>query len=114
MTITGERPPATPARPAAVRSGLLDPHQLWRSLPGALVKLDPRTLWHNPVMFIVEVGAAFTTVLSIIASPAPAHRAGDGLPLRVLASRSAPSRSDGERPKVFSVSELSSTKGRVN
>src|SRR5262249_10969966 len=33
---------------------------------GALVKLDPRTLWRNPVMFIVEVGAVFTTVLSIV------------------------------------------------
>jgi potassium-transporting ATPase ATP-binding subunit len=56
------------ARPPArekVGGGLLDPRQLWRSLPGALVKLDPRTLWHNPVMLIVEVGAVFTTILSI-------------------------------------------------
>ena len=30
---------------------------LWRSLPDALRKLDPRTLWRNPVMFIVEIGA---------------------------------------------------------
>jgi K+-transporting ATPase ATPase B chain len=30
-----------------------------------LRKVDPRTLWHNPVMFIVEVGAVFTTVLAI-------------------------------------------------
>ncbi|MEU8287629.1 potassium-transporting ATPase subunit KdpB [Micromonospora sp. NPDC048905] len=37
-----------------------------RSLPDALRKLDPRTLWHNPVMFIVEVGAVFTTVLAIV------------------------------------------------
>jgi K+-transporting ATPase ATPase B chain len=48
-----------------VGGGLLDPAQLWRSLPDAARKLDPRTLWHNPVMFIVEVGAVFTTVLSI-------------------------------------------------
>ncbi|MFG1607904.1 potassium-transporting ATPase subunit KdpB [Actinoplanes sp. NPDC049265] len=57
---------AAPARPREkVGSGLLDPAQLWRSLPSALVKLDPRTLWHNPVMLIVEVGALFTTVLAI-------------------------------------------------
>ena len=65
MTDLLERPtePAAPAK--AVRGGLLDPAQLWRSLPGALVKLDPRTLWHNPVMLIVEAGALFTTVLAI-------------------------------------------------
>ena len=33
--------------------------------PDALRKLDPRTLWRNPVMFIVEVGSVFTTVLAI-------------------------------------------------
>ena len=36
-----------------------------RHRPAALGKLDPRTLWRNPVMFIVEVGAVFTTVLAI-------------------------------------------------
>jgi K+-transporting ATPase ATPase B chain len=51
-------------RPVALKVGLLDPHQLWRSIPDAARKLDPRTLWHNPVMFIVEIGAVFTTVLS--------------------------------------------------
>ena len=64
-----ERPPAgTPRRsaPRRVGGGLLDPKQLWTSLPSALVKLDPRTLWHNPVMLVVEAGAAFTTVLSIV------------------------------------------------
>ncbi|KKK04862.1 potassium-transporting ATPase subunit KdpB [Micromonospora sp. HK10] len=45
--------------------GLLDPRQLVRSLPDALRKLDPRTLWRNPVMLIVEIGAAFTAVLAI-------------------------------------------------
>ncbi len=45
--------------------GLLDPHQLLTSTPGALRKLDPRTLWHNPVMFIVEIGSVYTTVLAI-------------------------------------------------
>jgi K+-transporting ATPase ATPase B chain len=49
----------------ARRSAMLDPNQLWTGLPGAFRKLDPRTLWRNPVMFIVEVGAVFTTVLAI-------------------------------------------------
>ncbi|MEU4162095.1 potassium-transporting ATPase subunit KdpB [Actinoplanes sp. NPDC026670] len=52
--------------PAPVKAGLLDPKQLWRSLPDALRKLDPRVMWRNPVMFIVEAGAVFTTVLSIV------------------------------------------------
>nr|WP_230985163.1 potassium-transporting ATPase subunit KdpB [Microbispora oryzae] len=36
------------------------------SLPGAFAKLNPATLWRNPVMFIVEIGAASTTVLAIL------------------------------------------------
>ncbi len=60
-----ERRAAPPAEPRRVGGGLLDPKQLWTSLPSAVRKLDPRTLWHNPVMLIVEVGAAFTTVLAI-------------------------------------------------
>src|SRR5512135_3805217 len=51
--------------PHRVRGGLLDPRTLWRSIPAAVGKLDPRRLWRNPVMFIVEVGAVFTTVLAI-------------------------------------------------
>jgi K+-transporting ATPase ATPase B chain len=38
---------------------------LWTSLPDALRKLDPRTLWRNPVMFIVELGAVFTSVIAL-------------------------------------------------
>ena len=64
-TTTAEAPAAAAAGPRRVGGGLLDPRQLWRSLPDALRKLDPRTLWHNPVMLIVEVGAVFTTVLAI-------------------------------------------------
>ena len=69
MTVTHRRTRTADHRAAAgprrVGGGLLDPKQLWRSLPDALRKLDPRTLWRNPVMFIVEVGAVFTTVLAI-------------------------------------------------
>jgi K+-transporting ATPase ATPase B chain len=56
---------AAPAKVQRVGAGLLDPKQLWRSTPDALRKLNPATLWRNPVMFIVEVGAVFTTVLAI-------------------------------------------------
>jgi potassium-transporting ATPase ATP-binding subunit len=63
-------PEAPPARASgagttSVGGGLLDPKQLWRSTPDALRKLNPTTLWRNPVMFIVEVGAVFSTALAI-------------------------------------------------
>jgi K+-transporting ATPase ATPase B chain len=41
--------------PALIRTGLID----------ALRKLDPRLMIKNPVMFVVEIGAALTTVLLI-------------------------------------------------
>src|ERR1700738_3098634 len=49
-----------------VQGGLLDPKMLLKSTPGALAKVDPRTLWRNPVMFIVEIGAVWSTILAII------------------------------------------------
>ncbi|MFG1879030.1 potassium-transporting ATPase subunit KdpB [Sphaerisporangium sp. NPDC049003] len=58
------RTPA-PDKNGKVGGGLLDPRQLVTSLPDALRKLNPATLWRNPVMFIVEIGAGFTTVLAI-------------------------------------------------
>lgn len=48
-----------------VSGGLFDPKQMVKSLPDALKKLDPRSLWRNPVMLIVEIGAVWTTVLAI-------------------------------------------------
>ncbi|MEV4708650.1 potassium-transporting ATPase subunit KdpB [Actinoplanes sp. NPDC049316] len=68
-TPTLDKPQAETAAPAGDRKvggGLLDPKQLWQSLPTAVMKLDPRVMWRNPVMFIVEIGAVFTTVLSIV------------------------------------------------
>jgi potassium-transporting ATPase ATP-binding subunit len=49
-----------------VGGGLLDPKMLWKSLPDAFKKLDPRWMIHNPVMFVVEVGAVLTTYSAII------------------------------------------------
>ncbi|MFI6740219.1 potassium-transporting ATPase subunit KdpB [Nonomuraea sp. NPDC050451] len=62
---------SSPALKAAQRNGrvgggLLDPEQMLKSLPDALKKLNPATLWRNPVMLIVEIGALFTTVLAIL------------------------------------------------
>ena len=63
QTPTGR--PSRPVSPHRVQAGLLDPKMLWRALPDALRKLNPATLYRNPVMFIVEIGAAFTTVIAI-------------------------------------------------
>src|SRR6201998_3556216 len=57
--------PETPTATKRVQGGLLDPKMLLKSTPDALRKLDPRTLWRNPVMFIVEIGAAWSTWLAI-------------------------------------------------
>ncbi|MEV0970432.1 potassium-transporting ATPase subunit KdpB, partial [Microtetraspora glauca] len=64
------RTPDDPAKPrkrdGKIGGGLLDPKQMLRSLPDALRKLNPATLWRNPVMFVVEVGAVFTLALAIV------------------------------------------------
>src|ERR1700736_419836 len=51
-----------------VQGGLLDSKMLLKSTPDALRKLDPRTLWRNPVMFVVEIGAVWSTVLAVVNS----------------------------------------------
>src|SRR5215471_3950171 len=43
---------------------LFDPPIVRRALVDCLMKLNPATLVKNPVMFVVEVGAALTTVLT--------------------------------------------------
>src|SRR4051812_23601493 len=44
---------------------LFDPPIVRRALVDALLKLDPRRQVHNPVMFTVLVGSAFTTGLTV-------------------------------------------------
>ncbi|MEO5822129.1 MAG: potassium-transporting ATPase subunit KdpB [Vicinamibacteraceae bacterium] len=64
------------------------PHRLWQptlmrvSLVEAARKLDPRLMVKNPVMFVVETGAAFTTVLLI--RDAAGGRAGVGFELQIV------------------------------
>jgi potassium-transporting ATPase ATP-binding subunit len=57
--------PTKQPQKGAVKGGLLDPKMLLKSTPDAVRKLDPRTLWRNPVMFIVEIGAVWSTVLAV-------------------------------------------------
>src|ERR1700761_4233850 len=68
---TGRQPQTARERqdlqqPRRVGGGLLDPAMLWKSLPDAFRKLDPRVQIRNPVMFVVEVGSLLTTYSAII------------------------------------------------
>ena len=51
-------------RPPGARS-LFDAAIVKRAVLDSFVKLDPRTLAKNPVMFVVEVGSVLTTILFI-------------------------------------------------
>src|SRR5689334_658160 len=73
MSVTTEAP-GSPApagfqqgggQPHRIGGGLLDPKMLWKSLPDAFRKLDPRVQVKNPVMFVVEVGAVLTLYTAI-------------------------------------------------
>jgi K+-transporting ATPase ATPase B chain len=46
-------------------STMLDPKILWPAVGQSFVKLDPRLLWRNPVMFVVAIVSTLTTVLFI-------------------------------------------------
>jgi potassium-transporting ATPase ATP-binding subunit len=46
-------------------SALIDPKIVWPAILSAFVKLNPRTLMKNPVMFVLEVVTALTTVILI-------------------------------------------------
>jgi potassium-transporting ATPase ATP-binding subunit len=47
----------------ARESKLVDRQILRRAVVGSFVKLNPRTLMRNPVMFVVGIGSVFTTVI---------------------------------------------------
>ncbi|MFO0681488.1 MAG: potassium-transporting ATPase subunit KdpB [Sandaracinus sp.] len=55
---------ATPTAKASARP-LFEGAIVRRAMIDALVKLDPRSMAKNPVMFVVEVGSAFTTLLFV-------------------------------------------------
>ena len=57
-------PPTGPSGRNRVRGRpLLDPPIVRRAIHDACVKLNPRHMMRNPVMFVVEVGSAYTTLL---------------------------------------------------
>jgi high-affinity K+ transport system ATPase subunit B len=53
-------PPAGSAAASSTRK------MLWKSLPDAFRKLDPRVQIKNPVMFVVEVGSVLTVYDAIV------------------------------------------------
>src|SRR5690348_425881 len=61
---SAEATPLLPKRLSRSRP-LWDPMILKRALRESFIKLNPLTLAKNPVMFVVEVGAAMTTCLLI-------------------------------------------------
>ncbi|MFD5245496.1 potassium-transporting ATPase subunit KdpB [Amycolatopsis sp. NPDC058340] len=70
MTVTQERTPEETTQhhvenTGRVGAGIFSPRQLLTSLPEALRKLNPKHQLANPVMFVVWIGSALTTVFAI-------------------------------------------------
>ncbi|WP_435748901.1 potassium-transporting ATPase subunit KdpB [Microbacterium sp. PMB16] len=65
LTTDPQRQDAAPSVPVTPKARAFGWAQLVEALPGALRKLNPASLVRNPVMLLVWVGAAFTTVLAI-------------------------------------------------
>lgn len=63
-TLTHAPAPAEAPNPAAPRRAF-SAAQIVAALPGAARKLNPAAQWRNPVMFLVWVGAALTTLIAI-------------------------------------------------
>ena len=63
-TLTHAPAPAEAPTPAAPRRAF-STAQVVAALPGAAKKLNPASQWRNPVMFLVWVGAALTTLIAI-------------------------------------------------
>jgi potassium-transporting ATPase ATP-binding subunit len=63
VTLTAPREERPQSRPAERRAiSLFQPDIVRHALIDSLIKLDPRVQIRNPVMFVVEIGAAITTV----------------------------------------------------
>ncbi len=56
------RPVKARRRPPAARK-LFDPEISGQAIKDSFIKLNPRTMVRNPVMFVVEVGSVLTTIL---------------------------------------------------
>ena len=66
-TVEAAPSPKSAGRPPGPRrsSSLFDRAILGRAVKDSFVKLDPRLMARNPVMFVVEVGSVLTTVLAV-------------------------------------------------
>ena len=56
-------PTSVPHEDAPKKAVLFEPAIVKRAIGDAFVKLDPRKMAKNPVMFIVEIGSIYTTLL---------------------------------------------------
>src|SRR5215472_7606336 len=65
----------------AKSSSLGDPKILKHAIRDSFLKLDPRLMVRNPVMFVVEVGAVITLVVLVL--DLLAHRGGFGFGLQI-------------------------------
>ena len=65
MSTVTEEPPTEdhPRKRQVKKASLFEPAIVRRALVDSLRKLDPRQMARNPVMFIVEVGSVWTTIL---------------------------------------------------
>src|SRR3984957_8925279 len=59
----GELEPRPPKVRTRASTSMFDPTIMRRAVGDAFVKLDPREMARNPVMFVVEVGSVLTTIL---------------------------------------------------
>src|ERR1035441_93698 len=73
MMATAAPPPSSPSddvtsiipRRGSRARPLFDPPIVKRAVRDSFVKLNPRAMMKNPVMFVVEVGAVMTTILTV-------------------------------------------------
>jgi K+-transporting ATPase ATPase B chain len=79
--------PPSLARPAIKgtrgATALLDPKILVPAIGQAFKKLDPRVMWRNPVMFVVEIVTTLTTILFIRDLVTGAHGVGFSLQINI-------------------------------
>ena len=78
MSIMTDEPIVDQKHEHTSKTAAFGPRQLVKALPEAMRKLDPRQMWHNPVMFIVEVGAVLITAIAIAEIFTGAQKSGGG------------------------------------
>jgi K+-transporting ATPase ATPase B chain len=61
VSLGGTKPSGEPPRPR----GVLDPQLLRSAIPEAIRKLDPRLLYRNPVMLVVEITAVLVSLIAL-------------------------------------------------